>query len=115
MTITLITQEVYNNLVEIYNKYPKLTLQNKGYEYIRKDDLNNEELTKLKEVNDILKTAIKGFSEFNNFRTNNKTQELQIRFQYDYSADAEKIANPFIGVGYLYLEELLNGFRKVVE
>jgi hypothetical protein len=115
MTITLITQEVYNNLVEIYNKYPKLTLQNKGYEYIRKDNLNNEELTKLKEVETILKQVIKGFSSFSNFRTNNKTQELQIRFQYDYSADAEIRTNPFIGVGYLYLEELLNGFRKVVE
>jgi len=115
MTITLITQEVYENLVEIYNKYPNLTLQNKGYEYIRKDNLNNEELTKLKEVETILKQVIKGFSSFSNFRTNNKTQELQIRFQYDYSADAEIRTNPFIGVGYLYLEELLNGFRKVVE
>ena len=115
MTITLITQEVYNNLVEIYTKYPKLTLQNKGYEYIRKDDLNNEELTKLKEVETILKEAIKGFKTFSNFRTNNKTQELQIRFQYDYSADAKIRTTPFVGVGYLYLNELLNGFREVSE
>ena len=111
MTITLITKEVYNNLVEIYTKYPNLTLQNKGYEYIKKDYLNNEELTKLKEVENILKEAIKGFKSFSNFRTNNKTQELQIRFQYDYSADAEIRTTPFTGVGYLYLDELLNGFR----
>lgn len=115
MTITLITQEVYDQVLDIYNKYPKLTLQNKGYEYIRKDDLNNEELTKLKEVETILKESIKGFKTFSNFRTNNKTQELQIRFQYDYSADAEIRTCPFTGVGYLYLEELLNGFRKVVQ
>jgi hypothetical protein len=114
MTITLITQEVYENLLDIYNKYPKLTLQNEGYQYIRKADLNEEETTKLKEVNDILKTAIKGFSEFNNFRLGKKTQELQIRFQYNWSADDER-GHPFVGVGYLYLDELLNGFRKVSE
>lgn len=111
MTITLVTQEVYNQLLDIYNKYPKLTLQNVGYEYIRKANLNEEELTKFKEVEDILKKHIKGFSEFNNFKTNNRTQELVIRFQYDWSADAEIRSIPFTGVGYLYLEELLNGFR----
>lgn len=115
MTITLITQEVYDQVLDIYNKYPKLTLQNEGYQYIRKANLNEEELNKFKEVNDILKQAIKGFSEFNNFRLGKKTQELQIRFQYDYSADVEIRTTPFTGVGYLYLEELLNGFRKVVE
>ena len=111
MRITLITQEVYNNLVDIYNKYPKLTLQNKGYEYINKNNLTDEELTKFKEVEDILRLSIKGFSKFNNFKTNDKTQELQIRFQYDWSADEEVRSIPFTGVGYLYLDELLNGFR----
>jgi len=114
MTITLITEEVYNHLLDIYNKYPKLTLQNEGYQYIRKADLNEEETTKFKEVNDILKTAIKGFSEFNNFRLGKKTKELQIRFQYNWSADDER-GQPFTGVGYLYLEELFKGFREVSE
>ena len=112
MRITLITQEVYDNLLDIFNKYPKLTLQNVGYQYIRKADLNEEETTKFKEVNDILKTAIKGFSEFNNFRRNKKTQAIQLRFQYDWTADEERPKVPFTGVGYIELDELLNGFNE---
>ena len=112
MTITLITQDVYNNLLDIFNKYPKLTLQNEGYQYIKKDALTEEETTKFKEVNDILKQHIKGFKEFNNFRLSKKTQEIQIRFQYDWTADDEtKRLVPFTGVGYLNLIELLNGFN----
>lgn len=112
MTITLISQETYDQLLAIYNNYPKLTLQNEGFEYINQDTLTEEEKNKLKEVNDILKKAIKGFVEFYNFRLSKDTQELQIRFDFNWAADDPVAAQSFVGVGYLYLDELLKGFRK---
>lgn len=119
MTITLITQETYNQLLLICSNYPKLTLQNegwpvRGYEYINPYDLTDEEKAKVREINGILKKAIKGFERFYNFRLSKDTHELQIRFEYDWNADNPGEL-PFTGVGYLYLDELLKGFRKYRE
>jgi hypothetical protein len=110
MTITLITPEEYNNLLTIHQRYPALTFQNIGYQYIDKSKLTEEESTKFKEVNDFLATKIKGFSEFNNFKLT-KTGEVVLRFQYNWTADEEKPSISYIGVGYLLLDELLSGFR----
>ena len=47
----------------------------------------------------------------NSPKISEKTKEIRIRFQYNYNADEEKSNNSFIGVGYIFLDELLNGFR----
>ena len=109
MKINLITIEQKNSIVEIYNSTPILTLQNKGYEYIGKNNLTDEDKEKIKEVESILKTSICGFSSFTNFRLD-KNDELQIRLQYNYGAEDGDAY--FIGVGYILVDELLNGFRK---
>lgn len=110
MTITLITPEEHKQLQDIYQDYPALRLQNKGYQTIIKSTLIEENLKAWDTVEGILKKSILGFREFNNFKTN-KAGEVQVRFQYNWSAD-DPGTIPFTGVGYLLLEELLNGFRK---
>ena len=104
MKIQLITPEQHENLLNIYKTYPALTLQNNGYEYINKAKLTDNEKASLKEVEEILNKHIEGFSSFSNFRLSKKTQEIEIRLQYRYDSS-------FTGVGYILLDELLNGFR----
>lgn len=102
MKINLLSNENHATLLEIYNNNPKLTLQNKGYEGI--SNLSESDKDKIKEVETILREAIHGFSSFQNFRLS-KDNEIQLRFQYKYS-------DSFTGVGYILLDELLNGFRN---
>lgn len=109
MKINLITQEEHATLVETFNKFPNLTLQNIGYETLRKDKLSDEENDKIKEVETLLRKTIFGFSTFTNFKRS-KTQEVKLRFQYNYNYDNNCV--PFIGVGYILLDELLNGFTN---
>jgi hypothetical protein len=112
MTITLITQDVYNQVLDIYNKYPKLTYQNKDYDTLNLKTLTEEETIKFKEVEEVLRQSIKGFVKFNHFKIRPKSQTLVVRFQYNWTADEDKPSIPFTGVGYLELDELLNGFNK---
>ena len=107
MTINLITVEEFDILMNIYTNYPKLTFQNNGFEYIDKSTLSADEKSKFEEVTNILKKAIHGFSSFNNFRVNQKTSKPEIRLQYHWD-------DKFTGVGYLLIEELLNGFNEKV-
>jgi hypothetical protein len=117
MTIELISQEQFDFITEVYKKHPILTLQNKGYETI-KDKLSEEENKAKNDVSEILSKHIKGYSSFTNFRLSHKENKLQLRFQYDYQADLtdeEKSGSylgSFIGVGYILLEQLLNGFKE---
>lgn len=108
MKITLATPEQHEKLWGIYNEYPGLTLQNKGYEYLK--NLTDEEMSKIKEVEEILKYVVHGFKKFNNFRISDKSKEIQVRLQYDYNYD--NIGLPFTGVGYIDIDELLNGFKE---
>lgn len=113
MTIELISEKEFNLITEIQKKYPVFTFENKGYEYITKN-LSIEENKAKEEITSILKKHILGFSEFNNFRIRNN--KIQLRIQYNYSLEKDERGNkyttgrPFYGVGYLMLEELLNGF-----
>lgn len=110
MEITLITQEIYDQLLGYYEKYPNLTLQNKGYEEIElmaSRTFTEEDKKAKSEVEEILKRHIKHFIRFQNFRLTKKSKEVQMRFQYVWDPEATH----FIGVGYLLLDELLNGFR----
>lgn len=105
MNIQLITPEQHATLLNIYNNTPALFLQNKGYQYIKKDNLSIEDKAKLKEIEDILSQSIERFRSFSNFRLSKKESEIEIRLQYGYDSS-------FTGVGYILLDELLNGFRN---
>jgi len=109
MQINLITETEVNILKDIYSNHTTLTLQNKGYEEIKQDSLSNECKTKIKEIESILSKAICGFSRFQNFRLNKTSSKLEIRFQYNYNYDDRRVTS-FIGVGYILVENLVNGF-----
>jgi len=111
MTIDLISQEQFDKIKKINDDFPVLFLQNVGYQYIHKKFTESEAKAK-SVVEEILKKHIVGFSEFNNFRRNKKTNELELRFQYNWEADAEKPSRSYIGVGYITLNELKNGFKR---
>lgn len=104
MTIYLLTQQEYDTLLEIQKKFPVLTFQNVGYQYIDRSKFTEEEKQADQQVTEILNAHIKDFCKFDNFklRTNG---DLVIRFQYQWDSS-------FTGVGYLKLSELLNGFEK---
>lgn len=108
MRIELITKEQHSILKSIFEKFPALTLQNVGYQYIDRSKFTAEEEEADKVVTEILSKSVKGFVEFSNFRIN-RNNEIKIRLQYDYSWD---VNYPYIGVGYILLDELLNGFNE---
>jgi hypothetical protein len=103
-TYNLIDIDTYNLLKSIQESYPNLTYQNTGYDYPDKSKWDNEDKKQFDIVTDILKKIITGFVEFNNF-TVSKEKGVRLRFQYYWDKS-------FIGVGYLKLDELLNGFDK---
>lgn len=111
MKINLISIEEHAELLDIFNNYPALTLQNNGYEYIRKSELSEEDKNKLDRVSEILRKAVVGFSEFSNFRRHKKSGKVEIRLQYDWTAHDRSLGIPFTGAGYILLDELLNGFE----
>ena len=104
MILTTIEQHEYDFLLDIQKNHPELTFQNNGYEYINKSKLTEEDLKSFKEVEDLLRKSIHGFSKFFNFRLSHKGI-VEIRFDYHWSES-------FTGVGYLELQELLNGFNE---
>lgn len=106
MTINLIDVNTYNSLKSIQESYPNLTYQNLGYDYPDKSKWSDEDKEAFNTVTDILKKIVKGFVEFNNFRINkNDGNAIMLRFQYQWDSS-------FTGVGYVKLDELLNGFDK---
>ena len=118
MIITLIEQYEYDFLLDIQKRFPALTFQNEGYQYIDKSKLSEDDLKALKHVESVLRKSIKGFSKFYNF-CNSKDGQLSIRFDYEYSWCMDKETGHmyqqgirFKGVGYLKLIQLLNGFEK---
>lgn len=121
MTIRLITQEEHETLLNIQKNNPILTFDNNGYEYIDKSKFTNSDKDAFDTVTSILKEAIVGFHEFNNFKISKKTKEIRIRFQYDWSLNLnangykERIGIPYTGVGYLFVGELLYGFKNQTE
>lgn len=110
MKIQLILKDDYDTILEIQKKYPVFTFQNVGYQYIDKSKFNEEEKEMFEYISDILRQHVVGFSEFNNF-CHDKDGNIRIRLHYNYGA--EDNTRPFTGVGYLLLDELLNGFDKL--
>jgi hypothetical protein len=114
MILNTITKEEHQIIVNVYENYPKLTFQNVGYQYIDKSKLNELELLGIKHVEAIMHKAIKGFRRFDNFKIR-KSGEVVIRFQFDWSWSRVndqiiRTSIPFTGVGYIGIDELLNGF-----
>jgi len=109
MKIELITKEQYNTIKQLQGKHNILTLQNTGYESIDKSKFTEEEKKAFEEVESILRNHITGFSSFQNFRLS-KSDELELRFQYNYGAEDKTMH--FVGVGYILLDELKNGFNN---
>ena len=103
MKITLISKETFNEVFKIYSDYPALTFQNKGYQYLDKSKFNEDEKKAFNQIEEVLTKHIFDFVEFNNF---NLSEEgiIRLRFQYHYDPS-------FTGVGYINLDELLNGFE----
>ena len=116
MKIELITREQYDTLVAIQEKYKILTFQNEGYQYVDKKKFTKEDWKAFDIVTAILRECITGFTEFNNFKIVKKTGEVKVRFQYNWSADWTEGDNPhyYIGVGYLLLTTLVEGFNSEV-
>ena len=114
MTIELISNEQYKILSTIQKEYPILTFQNEGYQYVNKDKFRHEDHKAFNTVSNILREHIVGFTEFNNFQISNKTDGVKLRFQYEWvnpkEEDPHSSLGSFVGVGYLFLDELLNGF-----
>jgi len=111
MKIELISEEQHKLLKETQEKHPALTFQNEGYQYVDKTKFTDEDKKAFDQVTALLSKHITGFVEFNNFTISPKTKELKIRIQYNWTADEEHSSHYFIGVGYIGLDELLNGFK----
>ena len=107
MKIEFITPEEYNILNNIFENNKNLFLQNTGYEGIDKRKFTEADKDDFKKVTEILSKSVYGFSSFQNFRNSKKTGKPELRFQYNYGYDG---GHSFVGVGYILLDELLNGF-----
>lgn len=115
--VKLITPEDHKTLGDIQKNFPNLTYNNKGYEG-NMNTLTEEDKAMFSVVSEILKKTILGFSEFNHFIMRTKKGQDKatacIRLQYDYSASTNPTdkGRYFKGVGYLTIDELLNGFNS---
>jgi len=116
MILTTIEQNEYDNLIDIQKNFPNLTFQHEPYQEWIPTHFTEEDKNALNEVKSIIKKAIKGFSKFTNFYYNKK-DILCIRFYYGWGWELENgipvhKGISFTGVGYLELQELLNGFNE---
>lgn len=103
MTINLMSQEDHDVLLKLYENYPGLTYENKGWDNPNQSLWDEPTHKAFNKVNEILKKYIHGFNKFQNFRDRG---EPQLRFQYIYDT-----RTGFTGVGYIMLSELKDGFK----
>ena len=101
MHIELITPELHAELTRIYEEHPELCFQNNGYEYLS-HEVQESKKEQIDRISEILKEHVTGFVKFFNF---NRAKDGSMRLRFDY------IWSPaFIGVGYLHLDHLRDGF-----
>jgi hypothetical protein len=96
------TNKYYNKLIMFQKKYPELTLNNNGYEYLNKE-IQEKFKKQIKEISDILKIVIPEFVKFNNFKPR-KDGSFSVRCQQHYD-------KTFKGVGYFHITD----FKKFKE
>lgn len=116
MILTILEEEDYNKLLDIQKQYPNLTFKHEPYQEWIPAHFTEEDKNALNEVKLIMKKAITGFSKFTNFYYS-KNGDLRVRFYYDWSFTlingiTVREGVSFTGVGYLELQELLNGFNE---
>ena len=87
--------KIYETLVSYKEKYPELTFNNKGYQYLSQE-IKEKYKEQIEEIASILKECIQGFIEFNNF-IDREDGSFSIRCQHYWD---EK----FRGVGYFNIE-----------
>ena len=94
--------DYYEELVKLYQEYPELTFQNKGYQYLPQEvkERNQEGIDK---INTILEKTVEGFVMFDNFK-NRPDKNFWVRCQTRWSPS-------FTGVDYFKIEY----FKKVSE
>lgn len=107
MEIKFITPELHAELAAIADNYPALVFNNYGYVYI-KPAIREQHAEQIRRISEILKEHVVGFVEFFNFRRDDGN--LVLRFDYNWGAANNSMY--FVGVGYLHLDHLLNGFPE---
>lgn len=106
MEITLLNKRYFNLLKSIQKKFPNLTFQNEGYQYLEGHvKLTDKDKQALKICYNILNTCIHHLFEFNHFKLRSNGDVI-VRVQYNWDPGH----NPFIGVGYVPLIHLRHGF-----
>ena len=110
MKIETTSPDLHAELTALANDYPDLVFQNNGYEYI---GLAKREAhaTQIARIEEILKEHIIGFVRFFNFRRD----DGEIRLRFDFNWGAENNSMYYVGVGYLSLDHLRDGFPKEPE
>lgn len=107
MKIKFITTELHAELTKLAADHPELVFQNHGYQYIGREvrEAKAEQLARIKEI---LKEHIVGFVEFFNFRLDK--EGIVLRFDYNWGASEGTLH--YVGVGYLPLDHLRDGFPE---
>lgn len=107
MQIIRITPEIHAELTALFNDNPELCFQNVGYQYL-KSEVCEAKAPQIARITEILKEHVTGFVKFFNFRKDKKG--IVLRFDYDWGA--EDNGRHFIGVGYLPLDSMRDGFPE---
>jgi hypothetical protein len=111
MEITLLSKRNYNILRSIHEKFPNLTFQNDGYQYIEAHvKLTQKDRQAINIVTLILFKCIHHFHSFNNFKLR-KNGDVTVRIQYNWDPEHRG----FVGAGYVPVEELRHGFSHAKE
>lgn len=87
-----------DRLREISRQHPGLMFQNKGYEYIPRETMSEDDQMAYDEVTELLRALVPGFSKFNNFKVDEKDGRVKVRCQIAWDRH-------FVGVCYLDLAE----------
>lgn len=88
-------------LKEIATRYPALTFDNDGYQYLSRE-IKEAHKDQIEEIESILKTIIQGFTRFDNFKPITEKQPIRVRVHHYWSP-------AFEGVGYFTFDELEKG------
>lgn len=103
MKIELISKKEHAFLTEQANNPKFVQKSTKWGEYPSKYNFTKEDKENWDKIEQILRKSVVNFSKFHNFSPD-KNGEIRIRI--DYAWDVH-----FTGVGYVLIDELLNGFK----
>lgn len=99
------TNKYYYQLILFQRRYPELTFQNDGYEYLSLD-IREKYKEQIEKISKILKITIPRFKKFNNFKLM-KNGSFCVRCQYMWD-------ERFTGVGYFPITDF-KFFEKTKE